>query len=230
MGPVQLAALLCLMSASCRPLLTAIAREVAKQALDALSHPSTAHMEPGRNSSSGLSSGSSSKRGTTSSGNPAQAVHSSGDVGLPSLAPHVLLGQDCSPSCCYVCSSSTAPVAGLPQRSVGGRQLGVAMSENADAGSCQSSSSNSSDCLAMEDAATARGLAAEHVAAHSLVQLLSVLSSAGGCGVLLLETAAKLLRPHLHVLSPKVSCASGRTLEMCACVCVFVCACTQACP
>jgi len=46
----------------------------------------------------------------------------------------------------------------------------------------------------------------QRLAAHSLVRLLAVLSSVGGAGALLLDTAASLLRPHLHVLHPQASC------------------------
>ncbi|KAF5829507.1 hypothetical protein DUNSADRAFT_15976 [Dunaliella salina] len=182
-----------------RPLLTAIAREVAKQALGALPHPATAHNESGR-------SGSGSDR-SISGGNSAHAMYSGGNVGLPSLVPHVLQGRDCSPPCCYVCGSNTAPPAEPLVASSWTHTFGTAGSRNADAQSRQGSSSNSNsgDCLRVReaDAATSREPTAVRIAAHSLVQLLSVLSAAGGCGVLLLETAAKLLQPHLHVLRPQ---------------------------
>jgi len=71
---------------------------------------------------------------------------------------------------------------------------------------------------------------AQHVAAHSMVQLLSVLAGVGGCGVLLLETGASLLLPHLHVLNPQVCvCVCVRAcVRVCMCVHVCVCVCVRA--
>lgn len=111
-------------------------------------------------------------------------------VGLPSLVSVVPGSQgQCYPGCCL--SFNDWEHSGSDGSGGGGGDGSTRRSWGGE-GSCRT------------EAAAAAAADAVALAAHSLVRLLSALSRAGACGVLLLDTGAALLAPYLAALRPEV--------------------------